>query len=47
MHSDLHMQHQGAAAPQDDVIKRLIFLSIEDRCEEAGRLFSINAPSNL
>ena len=44
MHSDMHMQHQGSAAPQNDVTKRLIFLSIEDtEVKKPSDLFSINA----
>ena len=39
-----HMQHQNAAASQDDVIRRLIFLSIEDAVvKRPADLFSINA----
>ena len=44
MHSDLHMQHQGNAGMQDDAIRRLIFLSIEDIVvSKPADLFSINA----
>ena len=44
MHSDMRMQHQGAAATQDEVIKRLIFLSIEETdVKKPADLFSINA----
>jgi protein-S-isoprenylcysteine O-methyltransferase Ste14 len=44
MHSDMHMQHQGVAAPQEDVTRRLIFLSIEETdVQKPADLFSINA----
>lgn len=44
MHSSMHIQHEGAAAFQDDVVKRLIFLSIEDtEVKNPASLFSINA----
>jgi protein-S-isoprenylcysteine O-methyltransferase Ste14 len=44
MPSGMHMQHQGNAGMQDDVIKRLIFLSIEDIVvNKPADLFSINA----
>jgi len=40
----MHMQHQGNAGMQDDAIKRLIFLSIEDIVvNKTADLFSINA----
>jgi len=40
----MHMQHQGNARMQDDAIKRLIFLSIEDiAVNKPADLFSINA----
>jgi protein-S-isoprenylcysteine O-methyltransferase Ste14 len=43
MHSDMHMQHQGVAASQDGVTKRLIFLSIEEvEVKKPADLFSIN-----
>jgi len=44
MHGGMHMQHEGAAASHDDVIRRLIFLSIEDiAVNKQADLFSINA----
>jgi len=44
MHDGLHMQHEGAGAPQNGVIRRLIFLSIEDvDVKKPADLFSINA----
>jgi protein-S-isoprenylcysteine O-methyltransferase Ste14 len=44
MPGGMHMQHQGAASPEGDVIKRLIFLSIEEaQVKKPADLFSINA----
>jgi protein-S-isoprenylcysteine O-methyltransferase Ste14 len=44
MHSDMHLQHQGSAVPQDGVTRRLIFLSIEETdVKKPADLFSINA----
>ena len=44
MPGGMHMQHQGNARMQDDAIKRLIFLSIEDiAVNKPADLFSINA----
>jgi hypothetical protein len=44
MPGGMHMQHQGNAGMQDDAIKRLIFLSIEDIVvNKPADLFSINA----
>ena len=44
MPGGMHMQHQRNAGMQDDAIKRLIFLSLEDvEVKKPADLFSINA----
>lgn len=44
MHNGGHMQHQGAAVMEGGVVRRLIFLSIEDvAVKSPSDLFSINA----
>ncbi len=44
MHNDMHMQHQGNAETGESVIRRLIFLSIEDvDVKRPSDLFAINA----
>jgi len=43
-HEGMQMQHQGASAPRDGLIRRLIFLSIENvDVKTPSDLFSINA----
>jgi len=43
-HEGMQMQHQGASAPRDGLIRRLIFLSIENvDVKTRSDLFSINA----
>jgi hypothetical protein len=44
MHNSMHMQHQGMDQPGSGVVRRLIFLSIEEvPIKEPGDLFAINA----
>jgi hypothetical protein len=43
-HEGMQMQHEGGGAPQDGLIRRLIFLSIEEvAVKKPTDLFSINA----
>jgi hypothetical protein len=40
----MHMQHQDSPGTQGDVVRRLIFLSLEDvAVKKSADLFSINA----
>ncbi len=44
MHGDMHMAHHESAGVEGGVVRRLIFLSIEEAdVKKPGDLFSINA----